>query len=49
VVSQYPIGETRVEGQYLDLVLKRGRTQCRAQEGKPKEGPRCCDTTTTCS
>src|ERR1051325_8552620 len=31
-VAQYPINQIRPSGQYLDLVLGRGRTQCRAQE-----------------
>src|SRR4029450_3787954 len=32
VVAQYPIAEARPRGQYLDLILERGRTQCRARE-----------------
>ena len=32
VVAQYPIVEVRREGEYLNLLLQRGRTQCRARE-----------------
>src|SRR5437660_12191338 len=32
VVAQYPISEARVEGEHLNLILQRGRTQCRASE-----------------
>src|SRR5206468_4193831 len=37
VVAQYPIAETQLRGQYLDLILKRGRTQCRARERRQAE------------
>ena len=30
VVAQYPIAEATPEGDHLNLILRRGRTQCRA-------------------
>ena len=32
VVAQYPIAAVRLDGQHLDLILQRGRTQCRVRE-----------------
>ena len=49
VVAQYPIAEARFEGQHLDLLLSRGRTQCRArgrQESSANEA--CCGTIAAC-
>jgi hypothetical protein len=49
VVAQYPIAEARREGQHLNLILRRGRTQCRARgrgEGKTEEA--CCGTAVAC-
>jgi hypothetical protein len=49
VVAQYPIAEARPKGQYLDLILQRGRTQCRARERYETEtGDRCCATPASC-
>ena len=49
VVAQYPIAEARLEGEHVDLLLSRGRTQCRAierQESATEEA--CCGTTAAC-
>ena len=49
VVAQYPILEARREGAYVDIILQRGRTQCRARErweAATKGG--CCETTAAC-
>ena len=32
VVAQYPIAEATPDGEHLNLILQRGRTQCRARE-----------------
>ena len=49
VVAQYPIAEARAKGQYLDLILQRGQTQCRARERREAEtGDRCCATPASC-
>ncbi len=49
VVAQYPIAETQLRGQYLDLILKRGRTQCRARERRQAEtAAGCCATSASC-
>ena len=49
VVAQYPIAEARLEGEYLELLLSRGRTQCRAGERrKSAANEACCGTTATC-
>src|SRR5215470_9002044 len=37
VVAQYPIARARSEGNYLDLMLQRSRTQCRARERREAE------------
>lgn len=47
VVSHYPIAEARPAGEYLDLILDRGRTQCRARE-RCEAGAECCATTEAC-
>src|SRR5437773_11146920 len=49
VVAQYPIAETRLEGEHLDLLLNRGRTQCRARERREcAANEACCGTTAAC-
>jgi hypothetical protein len=49
VVAQYPIAEARVEDEHLDLLLSRGRTQCRARERRERPGNEaCCGTTAAC-
>jgi hypothetical protein len=49
VVAQYPIAEAKPEGEYLDLILQRGRTQCRPSErGEAETGDRCCASATAC-
>jgi hypothetical protein len=48
VVAQYPIAEARSDGEHLNLILSRGRTQCRAQERRQSEtAARCCATSAT--
>ena len=48
VVSQYPIVETRLEGKHLDLILQRGRTQCRANERRAAgKTQACCGTSSS--
>jgi hypothetical protein len=49
VVAQYPITDVRPEGQYLDLILQRGGTQCRPQERqKNKTATACCAPAAVC-
>jgi len=49
VVAQYPIVEAQPKGQYLDLILQRGRTQCRARERHEAEtAGDCCATSASC-
>jgi Family of unknown function (DUF6428) len=49
VVSQYPIADARPDGEHLNLILRRGRTQCRAQERRDTEtAARSCATSATC-
>ena len=49
VVAQYPITEARPEGEHLDLILQRGRTQCRARERRETEkAADCCTTASAC-
>jgi hypothetical protein len=49
VVAQYPIAGARPEGNYLDLMLQRGRTQCRARERRKAEVTHsCCQTASAC-
>ena len=49
VVAQYPISEGRLEGEHLDLLLSRGRTQCRARERQElAANEACCGTTAAC-
>ena len=49
VVAQYPIEEARPEGDHLNLILQRGRTQCRARERRDIETTAsCCVTSAAC-
>jgi Family of unknown function (DUF6428) len=49
VVAQYPIAEARPDGQHLNLILRRGRTQCRARERRRLEtAADCCATSAAC-
>lgn len=49
VVAQYPIGEAKPAGRHLDLILQRGRTQCRARERREASAAdACCSTATGC-
>lgn len=49
VVAQYPIAGARPEGNYLNLMLQRGRTQCRARERREAEVTHsCCQTASAC-
>lgn len=50
VVAQYPIAEAKPDGEHLNLILDRGRTQCRAKERRESEAATagCCTTSTTC-
>jgi Family of unknown function (DUF6428) len=49
VVAQYPIAEATPEGDHLNLILRRGRTQCRARERREgKAAERCCATSAAC-
>jgi Family of unknown function (DUF6428) len=49
IVAQYPIAEVQPKGQYLDLILQRGRTQCRARERREAEtDDGCCATPASC-
>jgi hypothetical protein len=49
VVSQYPISEAKIEGEYLDFILDREHTQCRAKErAKAAQSDTCCTPTAAC-
>jgi hypothetical protein len=49
VVAQYPIAEARPDGEHLNLILQRGRTQCRARTRREIETTaRCCATSAAC-
>jgi Family of unknown function (DUF6428) len=49
VVAQYPISKVRVTGNQLDIVLARGRTQCRARDRrKTADTGACCATAESC-
>jgi hypothetical protein len=49
VVAQYPIAEVRPGEKYLDLILQRGRTQCRAHERRTNRlGAECCSAESAC-
>jgi hypothetical protein len=49
VVAQYPITEATPDGEHLNLILQRGRTQCRARERREAEtAVGCCATSAAC-
>ena len=49
VVAQYTIAEAVPDGEHLNLILRRGRTQCRARERRDsKTVERCCSTSADC-
>jgi hypothetical protein len=49
VIAQYPIAEAAPEGDHLNLILQRGRTQCRARERRDSQtAARCCTTSAAC-
>ena len=49
VVAQYPISEIKRVGKYLDIILERGRTQCRARERREAAtNDACCGAGTAC-
>jgi hypothetical protein len=49
VVAQYPIAEAAPAGEHLELILQRGRTQCRARERRDSEtAAGCCATSAAC-
>jgi hypothetical protein len=49
VVAQYPIAEAAPDGEHLNLILRRGRTQCRARERRePETATDCCVTSAAC-
>ena len=49
VVAQYPIADARPKGDYLDLMLQRGRTQCRERERRERATTEmCCMTAAAC-
>ena len=46
VVAQYPVTEVTPAGEYLDVIVGKGRTQCLAQERrKAASADACCATT----
>ena len=49
VVAQYPIAEAAPDGEHLNLILQRGRTQCRARERRESEtAAGCCAASAVC-
>ena len=49
VVAQYPIAEAAPDGEHLNLILQRGRTQCRAREPRESEtAAGCCAASAVC-
>jgi hypothetical protein len=49
VVAQYPIAGTKPDGEHLNLILQRGRTQCRVRERRQNEtAAACCATSAAC-
>jgi hypothetical protein len=49
VVAQYPVAEARSDGEHLNLILRRGRTQCRARERRESEtAAGCCAASADC-
>ena len=49
VVAHYPISKATPDGEHLNLILQRGRTQCRARERRESEtAAGCCAASTAC-
>jgi len=49
VVAQYPIAEATPDGEHLNLILQRGRTQCRARERREATVQEsCCPSAAVC-
>lgn len=49
VVAQYPVSEVKRDGEHLDIVLQRGRTQCRARDRRETAtSAACCGATSSC-
>jgi hypothetical protein len=49
VVAQYPIAKATPDGEHLNLILRRSRTQCRARERREsKTAAGCCAASTAC-
>jgi hypothetical protein len=49
VVAQYPIAEAKPDGEHLNLILRRGRTQCRARERRESQAVTdCCAASAAC-
>jgi hypothetical protein len=49
VVAQYPITSAKPDGEYLNMILQRGRTQCRVRERRQGETAiTCCATNAAC-
>ena len=49
VVAQYPIAEAKPDGEHLTLILRRGRTQCRARERRESQAATdCCAASAVC-
>jgi uncharacterized protein DUF6428 len=48
VVAQYPVVDIRLKGDCLDLMLGRGRTQCRARERRETGSENCCSPSARC-
>jgi hypothetical protein len=48
-VAQYPINKAIPDGEHLNLILRRGRTQCRARERRESAtAVGCCATSAAC-
>jgi hypothetical protein len=49
VVAQYPITDAVADGEHLNLILRRGRTQCRARERRENvTATKCCGASAVC-
>jgi Family of unknown function (DUF6428) len=49
VVAQYPIVNVKPDSEHLNLILQRGRTQCRVHERRQNEtAATCCATSAAC-
>jgi hypothetical protein len=50
VVAQYPIGRVESEGEHVNIILERGRTQCRARDRRQaaESAPACCAPAASC-